>query len=170
MTPDEARGLIEDAIAAHRKRVAAADDRLRAEVLVILDDLKDGAPTVPGVTPAMKEAVRRALWGGQPIHRVLEATAELTGVGAGQLTGVRQHKEIADARMLAMAVCCAWRLGSLPQIGKVFNRDHSTVANARNQIAARMTPALAAAMETIAASAGLGPRPDSPGARAAEAA
>lgn len=159
MTPDEARARIEEAIAAHRKRVAAADERLRADVAGVLDDLRDGPAPASGVTWAMKTAVRDALFGVQPIHRVLTATADLTGITAGQLTGVRQHKEVADARMLAMAVCCAWRLGSLPQIGKVFGRDHSTVMHARDRIAARMTPELAEAMDLIARAAGLGPRP-----------
>lgn len=81
-----------------------------------------GSPPSPMPYGAEERARAEAV-----VARVVAATVVVTGVSAGEIYGRSTTKEIAAARHVAMAV--ARRAGSLslPKLGLVFQRDHTTV-------------------------------------------
>lgn len=64
---------------------------------------------------------------------IIVCTADYFGLSAADLLGRDRHKTVAWARQLAMALVRQRLALSYPEIGRVFNRDHSTVIhNVRN--------------------------------------
>ena len=60
------------------------------------------------------------------LHALVEDAAREAGVTVAQMLGPQRNRSIAWARQRAMAK--AFRAGfSAPQIGRAFNRDHTTV-------------------------------------------
>ncbi len=68
------------------------------------------------------------------LQRIIEHTAEMRGIPWEHiLSASRERPEVADARVLAMAVCCA--AGVPPAtVAKVFGRTWQTVDSARERI------------------------------------
>lgn len=80
-----------------------------------------------------KSIIRKRL--AAPImQRIVEHTAEMRGIPWEHiLSASRERPEVADARVLAMAVCCA--AGVPPAtVAKVFGRTWQTVDSARERI------------------------------------
>ena len=71
------------------------------------------------------------------IHAVQSAVEKFYGLSHTQLVGPRRCRELARPRQIAMALCVdLLPQKSLPQIGRAFNRDHTTVMHARDTVAA----------------------------------
>lgn len=65
---------------------------------------------------------------------VMAATAEYFDLTVDELRGRRGVKHIAQARQIAMYLCRELTDLSLPGIGRVFDRDHTTVMHAVRKI------------------------------------
>lgn len=65
---------------------------------------------------------------------VLAVTAEFHRVSTDELRGPSKAKHLAHARQVAMWLCRQLTGLSLPRIGVVFNRDHTTVMHAVRKI------------------------------------
>lgn len=92
---------------------------------------------------------------------VIKKVSEATGVPVDDITGPRRHKHILRARNFAILTCRDYVGASLPAIGRVFNRDHTTVINAIRRMDEVMTLDDIEDLETVAKAAGL---VDEPGA------
>ena len=73
------------------------------------------------------------------------AALQVFGVGILDLMSGRRLASVTVPRQIAMALCCFLTSNSLPAIGRVFDRDHTTVLHARN----RMRPHYEAVALTI---------------------
>jgi hypothetical protein len=67
--------------------------------------------------------------------RIIIATAKQFGVPARQIKGHRRNAAIVKARQVAMYLAGVLTNKSLPQIGRSFNKDHTTVLHAQRKIA-----------------------------------
>src|SRR5688572_15811949 len=70
------------------------------------------------------------------IGAALGAVAKCRGVSVAGLTAKSRHAHLVDARFIAYGVLREMGL-SLPDIGAVMNRDHSTVMNGLAQLEPR---------------------------------
>lgn len=91
----------------------------------------------------------------RPMARVILQTAKVSGIPAAEIIGPRRTKQRVRARFMAMAVCRDYTEASLPEIGRAFNRDHTSVLNALRQVDAKFSDKDIEDMETIARMAGL---------------
>lgn len=61
------------------------------------------------------------------IHDIQKRVCTMFGITLCQLTGRQRNAQYVAARHAAMAYCVNDGRWSLPQIGRAFNRDHTTV-------------------------------------------
>lgn len=67
-------------------------------------------------------------------QRVLGAVADAYGISVGDMRGPRRWMTFVNARHHAVSILLRIRPDlSLPLIGKLLNRDHTTIINARNR-------------------------------------
>ena len=69
---------------------------------------------------------------------IIECVAEYYGLNAAMLRGSSRKKEIATARHVAVYLTREMTGMSLPRIGDAFGRDHSTIINSCDKVAALM--------------------------------
>ncbi len=69
---------------------------------------------------------------------VIFVVAEYYGVSPSEILAKGREKSIAEARSVAMALCRDVTPCSLPEIGDVFGRDHTTVIYNVEQLASTM--------------------------------
>jgi chromosomal replication initiator protein len=69
------------------------------------------------------------------LHALVEDAAREAGVSIAAILGPSKRREIAWPRMRSMARAHVDYGFSLPQIGLVFNRDHTTVLHAVRKFA-----------------------------------
>ena len=85
-----------------------------------------------------KNSIADLMTGGEPvgvtIDRILEKVAKKYGVSTEDIRGSKRTKEIAWARHISIYLIRKLTDMSLPQIGKIFNRDHTTVINSLKTI------------------------------------
>lgn len=86
------------------------------------------------------EAAAAASWNETAkIHAIISATAEVSGLPAALLLSERRSTALVRARQIAMHVAkerCPH--ASLPVIGRLFRRDHTTVLHACRVVAERL--------------------------------
>jgi len=70
----------------------------------------------------------------RPLARVIDAVSKSTGVTVAEIIGPRRDRHIVRARFASMAIARDYLDLSLPQIGREFNRDHTSVINALRRI------------------------------------
>ena len=70
----------------------------------------------------------------QIVHRV----SDVYNVRPHMVMGKRRLQPIAEARQMAMAIAYK-RIGNLMEVGRLFNRNHSTVTYARAVIKERLS-------------------------------
>ena len=63
----------------------------------------------------------------ETMHNIIERVADEYGLDYQDMIGRDQSMRVAPARQDAMHECWRTRRWSLPQIGRAFNRDHTTV-------------------------------------------
>ncbi len=91
--------------------------------------------------PISKELIDSALADLLPHHReikperILDLVAETYGVSTDRLVGRDRSREVARPRQIAMFLMREETETSLPQIGKVLERDHTTVMYGHDKIA-----------------------------------
>ena len=98
---------------------------------------------------AIIEATAREMLPDEPIHEAVLA-----------LKSDRRFLYLCNARHVAMYLCTRWTLASLPTIGRILNRDHTSVISGRNRIKRRIAAGdleLAAAVAAIATQLGMTP-------------
>jgi len=71
------------------------------------------------------------------ISDVLKETASLNSISVDQLLSRKHDRHIAWPRQEAMTALHRSGLYSLPQIGRAFKRDHTTVKYAKDRVAER---------------------------------
>ncbi len=64
---------------------------------------------------------------GETVEKIIAAVAKRHGVTPEEILGEKRNKDIKDARNLSMYIIRQITELSLPAIGTLFNRDHSTV-------------------------------------------
>lgn len=69
-------------------------------------------------------------WGRSALHRIVDKIAEETGIERTAIMGGRRTKGAVRARQLAMKVAYDYTPLSLPDVGRFFHRDHTTVLHA----------------------------------------
>ncbi len=78
-----------------------------------------------------KNSIADLMTGGEPvsvtIDRIFEKVAKKYGVSVDDIKGVKRTKDIAYARHITIYMIRKLTDMSLPQIGKLFNRDHTTI-------------------------------------------
>jgi hypothetical protein len=62
-----------------------------------------------------------------PMHRVIHEVARFALMSPSDIVGPSRERKFAYARQLAMMICHEYTNASFPEIGRAFNRDHSTV-------------------------------------------
>ena len=71
-----------------------------------------------------------------PVGTIIRAVSSHYGIGTVDLLSERRHRDYARPRQVAMYLAKSLTLQSLPQIGKRFHRDHTTVIHAVRRIEA----------------------------------
>ncbi len=78
-----------------------------------------------------KNSIADLMTGGEPvsvtIDRILEKVAKKYGVSVEDIKGTKRTKDIAYARHIAIYMIRKLTSMSLPQIGKLFKKDHTTI-------------------------------------------
>ena len=141
--------------ASKQARAAAMDIKLSNDVVNFLaENLKSNIRQMEGAikklgalsmltgTPITielaKNSIADLMTGGEPvgvtIDRILEKVAKKYGVSTEDIRGSKRTKEIAWARHISIYLIRKLTDMSLPQIGKIFNRDHTTVINSLKTI------------------------------------
>jgi hypothetical protein len=102
------------------------------------------------------EMLRKLFARGEPSRiygsQVRRAVAEHFGLTPAEIDGRQNCRRFARPRQIAMYICARVAGMSLPQIGRLLNRDHSTIHHGVRVVSARMAvnPILAAEIESIA--------------------
>lgn len=85
-----------------------------------------------------KNSIADLMTGGEPVgitvDRILEKVAKKYGVTVEDIKGTKRTKEIAWARHISIYLIRRLTEMSLPQIGRLLNRDHTTVINSLKTI------------------------------------
>ncbi len=90
--------------------------------------------------PLTEELCAQVLRDFMPTQKALDAdhiqreVARYYKLGVEELRGERRVKHVAHARQVAMYLCRTLTQASLPEIGKKFNKDHSTVLTSVRKI------------------------------------
>ena len=106
-----------------------------------------------------KSSIADILSGTEPINvtveKVLGAVSQAFGISAAELKGRNRTKEVALARNVCIYIIRSITDLSLPAIGKIFGRDHSTVFSAIRAIEYEIAgdPALYARINEISSTA-----------------
>lgn len=90
-----------------------------------------------------------------PMHRVIHEVARFAGMTPQDITGPSRKRKFAYARQMAMLICRDYVNASFPEIGRAFNRDHSTVLYGVEVASQRCADADWDDMEAIAKRCGL---------------
>lgn len=81
-------------------------------------------------------ALRESLRERQPVlDAIVSTTALACGVEVAAMRGKDRSKSIVEARLVACYVARRCTRASYPQIGRVVNRDHTTVISAVQRVA-----------------------------------
>jgi chromosomal replication initiator protein len=72
---------------------------------------------------------------GSTSNAILNSVARFFGVKIDELKGRARHKQIVVPRQIAMYLLCEDAHLSTPEVGRLLNRDHTTVMHGMKQIA-----------------------------------
>ncbi|MCI8387890.1 MAG: chromosomal replication initiator protein DnaA [Clostridiales bacterium] len=93
---------------------------------------------VPITIEVAKASLSDLITGGEPVSvtvdRILDRVAKKYGVLVEDMKGTKRTKEIAYARHVSIYLIRRLTDRSLPQIGKIFNRDHTTIISSLKTI------------------------------------
>jgi chromosomal replication initiator protein len=72
------------------------------------------------------------------VRGVQEVVASFYGIDTLEMASARRTRSVAMARQIAMYLARKTTLKSFPDIGRFFNRDHTTVMHACNKVESLM--------------------------------
>lgn len=82
--------------------------------------------------------MRRAQQNPMTIHAIIAAVSHETGFSADELSGPSRQRGVATARLVAAHIAHVDFFASYSGIGRVLNRDHSTIISSVNRITHRI--------------------------------
>ena len=85
------------------------------------------------------------------VSSIIDATCEIYGLRRCELIGEQRNSKFILPRHVAMYVACKSTLCSLPTIGKVFRRHHTSVKHGKDRIAALVEAGDSRALEAVLA-------------------
>lgn len=74
---------------------------------------------------------------GVSVREIQDATCKYFSVKRSEMFSQRKNQRIANARMVAMYLACEKTDLSLPEIGRMFHRDHTTIYHGHRKIEKR---------------------------------
>ena len=91
---------------------------------------------VPMGIPLAEQAIKDVISEGKPIttQLILQEVAKFYGISADKLSSSNRSKETVLPRQVAMYLVRQELRYSLPEIGKIFSKDHTTVLHSINKI------------------------------------
>ncbi len=96
--------------------------------------LSDKPITIEVAREAISDIVKEKVSVNVTIEKVLEIVSKKYGVSEDEIRSKKKTNSVANARQIAMHVLRKTTELSLPKIGKIFNRDHSTVLSSINKV------------------------------------
>ena len=119
--------------------------------LVALKYLSGNEITMDVVKGCMSELLGGAEPIGVTVDKIFAAVEKKYGIAKADLTGKSRIKEVAQARHVTIHLVRTVTEMSLPAIGKLFNRDHSTVISSLDTIDKKMasSPAFEAEINNL---------------------
>ena len=94
--------------------------------LTAYKEILDDTITIDSIKRAISDVIRVGTFIPSP-DSIINATANYFNMTAADLTGVNRTKGVTEARQISMYLIRTLTNLSLPDIGKIFNRNHSTV-------------------------------------------
>ncbi len=81
------------------------------------------------------------------VEKIFSAITDRTGISKADMIGKKREKSVAEARHLAVYLIREMTEMSLPNIGKLFDRDHSTILTSYQKIARKVATDSSYALE-----------------------
>ena len=118
--------------------------------LTAYKEILDDTITIDSIKRAISDVIRVGTFIPSP-DSIINATANYFNMTAADLTGVNRTKGVTEARQISMYLIRTLTNLSLPDIGKIFNRNHSKVLVSIRKIESQMekNPDLAAVIRDI---------------------
>lgn len=118
--------------------------------LTAYKEILDDTITIDSIKRAISDVIRVGTFIPSP-DSIITATANYFNMTAADLTGVNRTKGVTEARQISMYLIRTLTNLSLPDIGKIFNRNHSTVLVSIRKIESQMekNPDFAAVIRDI---------------------
>ena len=118
--------------------------------LTAYKEILDDTITIDSIKRAISDVIRVGTFIPSP-DSIINATANYFNMTAADLTGVNRTKGVTEARQISMYLIRTLTNLSLPDIGKIFNRNHSTVLVSIRKIESQKekNPELAAVIRDI---------------------
>ena len=118
--------------------------------LTAYKEILDDTITIDSIKRAISDVIRVGTFIPSP-DSIINATANYFNMTAADLTGVNRTKGVTEARQISMYLIRTLTNLSLPDIGKIFNRNHSTVLVSIRKIESQLenNPDLAAVIRDI---------------------
>ena len=118
--------------------------------LTAYKEILDDTITIDSIKRAISDVIRVGTFIPSP-DSIINATANYFNMTEADLTGVNRTKGVTEARQISMYLIRTLTNLSLPDIGKIFNRNHSTVLVSIRKIESQMekNPELAAVIRDI---------------------
>ncbi|MBR6708112.1 MAG: chromosomal replication initiator protein DnaA [Clostridia bacterium] len=131
--PDEVEAFLAENLRSNIRQIEGAIKKLGAMSFV------SGKPITMELA---RSSINDLLGGAEPVSvtvdKIFTAVSRRTNVSRDDMVGVSRAKEVAQSRHLCVYIIREVTGLSLPQIGKLFNRDHSTVVSSISTIEKRM--------------------------------
>lgn len=83
------------------------------------------------------------------VKKIIAATAEVYGISVTDLMSNRRKAEFTEARHAAILLAVRCTKWSYPEIGRFFDRDHTTVMYAHKKLEKKPNPGLEYRLELI---------------------
>ena len=118
--------------------------------LTAYKEILDDTITIDSIKRAISDVIRVGTFIPSP-DSIINATANYFNMTEADLTGVNRTKGVTEARQISMYLIRTLTNLSLPDIGKIFNRNHSTVLVSIRKIESQIekNPELAAVIRDI---------------------
>lgn len=129
---DDAVAYIAESITTNIRQIEGVIKRLTA-YKEILDDVI----TLDSIKRAIKDVIRVGIY-TPSTDSIISNTANYFNLTSEDLTGSMRTKGVSEARQVAMYLIRTLTNLSLPDIGKIFNRNHTTVLSSIRKIEVQM--------------------------------
>lgn len=110
------------------RRITADGERYQREREARAERGRSSSPVPPPpAAPAPLPSDRNKIYTSGPCHRIIAEVSEKHGIPVKDILSERRAWALIPARHEAIYRCVAETSLSLPAIGRVFNRDHTTI-------------------------------------------